>query len=218
MGRRLAYQKCIWSSLLLFGLILQLGCSTAEKSADQEVAPAAPVEQQSQGTPSEGEILGQYSYLELNSAANFLTVIFDRSLEQKTGEALPTPDALNDCQITGDQARDMLMPLKALIDVQVPVERDAYKKDQDAYAAERAFESCGRQCNCGPLATVVEGVYLSAFKKRREKTQHQKYQVRLQAKAERLLPHEKLTCARKAEWFCSSQLRVYLESRAAEGP
>lgn len=203
------------SLIIAFLLCLNLSACAGPKKIDNTeakvVAPESSVQKSS--IPSESDILNEYSFLEISSAANLLTVLFDQSLDKATGETLPTSTPVLECGITGEKARDMLMPLKALMDLQIASEREAYIADPESYSEERNFDACGRNCHCGSLLSVLEGVFLSALKAHKNKASHQKFLTRLEAKASRQQPHESLACARRQDWFCSSRLRTYLEKQ-----
>lgn len=199
-------------------LCLNVSACVGTKKADITEVKAVVSESsvQKASVPRESEILSEYSFLEISAAANLLTVLFDQSLDKATGETLPASTPLLECGITGERARDMLMPLKALMDLQIASEREAYTADPENYSEERDFDSCGRNCHCGSLLSVLEGVFLSALKTHKNKASHQKFITRLEAKASRQQPHESLACARRQDWFCSSRLRSYLEKQAED--
>lgn len=201
---------------VLFCLSLSacVGAKKVDGSEDKVSSSESSVQKPS--VPRESDILSEYSFLEISSAANLLTVIFDQSLDKATGETLPTSSPLLECGISGERARDMLMPLKALMDIQIASEREAYIADPESYSEERGFDSCGRNCQCGSLLSVLEGVFLSSLKTNKNKASHQKILTRLEAKASREQDHERLACARRQEWFCSSRLRTYLEKQAED--
>lgn len=161
-------------------------------------------------TTSESELLERHSLVELSSIQNALRVIFEKSTDPKADAA----DSVLECQITGDQAKRMMGPLKNLIDSQTDRERDSYSMDPGVYSRSNGLETCGSKCACGALAAVLKPVSAKSFKLPAQRVAHDRSVKRLQAKASRQTAEESLACARKVSWFCSSDLRGYLEKNA----
>lgn len=160
-------------------------------------------------TTTESELLERYSVTELDSVATALRVIFDRGTDPKTAG-----EPVVDCQISADEAKRLLNPLRALIDTQTDRERDRYAMDPSLYARANGLETCGSKCACGVLANVLKPVSAKSFKTPAQRVGHERSLKRLQAKASRQTAEESLGCARRVSWFCSSELRSYLEKQS----
>ena len=187
--------------------------STSSGSSDGPAMKAAG--NAAAATSSASEILDRYSLSELSSAANALHVIFDKG-------TAATPDApadqIIDCAITPDQAKKLSQPLKSLMDDQQDRERESYSNDPALYARSHGLETCGATCSCGALASVLKPVSIKTMKTSALKVAHERFVKRLQAKASRQTAEESLTCARKASWFCASELKGYLEKQVDATP
>jgi hypothetical protein len=192
-------------------LVLVAACTSTNKSTATDGGSKGSGQASMSGVLlTEPQILDRYTITDTNEAANALQVILDESLSpSETSE--PT---LSVCKMKGDDAKKLLMPIKAIMDSQINVERDAYINDPVEYARAHPLESCAAQCACGTMLSIIEPVDLSAFRKSKDKAQHKRYVKHLEAKAKRQSAEESATCARKAAWFCSSDLRTYLESEA----
>ena len=201
------------TGVVVCGLLISItSCTSKDKTIETETAkPLGPISS-STLVLSEGQIMDRYNITDTNSAANALRVILDESLSPSES-AEPT---LASCKMKGDDAKKLLMPLKALMDNQISIERDAYINDPAEYARTHPLESCAAQCACGTMLSILEPVDMSAIKKAKDKSQHKRYLKHMEAKAERQSADESATCARKAAWFCSSDLRSYLEREASK--
>jgi hypothetical protein len=184
-------------------------CSSSEKKADE--AKAAPSEAPVSHAMTSDEIAAKYSIVELNSAANLLKVIVDEAGEK------PTDDKGTDligCALTGRQAGTMTMPLKFLIDQQLRNETESYQADPRNYAVEKSFETCASHCACGVLSDIVNAADESALPRGNSSRLHARNKQRLSLKAKHQTNRDSLACARKQSWFCSSDLKTYLEKEA----
>lgn len=179
-------------------------CSGGAKKSDAvattaTTAPTAPVTSEA--------VLTKYSLQELNGAATALRVVADGG---KSNDVLG-------CDITDQKALSMTMPLKALIDQQARNETDSYEADPKGFASTEGFESCAKNCSCGVYSDVV-----AAASERKmpagSGVAHKRNVAKLRAKAERQSADASLVCARKQTWFCSSDLRKFLDKGAAEMP
>lgn len=184
-------------------------CSSSEKKADETKAAsaAAPVSH----AMTSDEISAKYSIVELNSAANLLKVIVDEA------GAKPTDDKGSDligCSLTGRQAGTMTMPLKFLIDQQLRSETESYQADPRNYAIEKGFETCASNCACGVLSDVVNAADEAVLPRGNSARLHARNKQRLSLKATHQTARDSLACARKQSWFCSSDLKAYLEKEA----
>jgi|GEM_PF-6162426 len=196
--------------VLIAALVGMVGCSSSDKKVD--ASKSAPVALMSH-TLSASEVSAKYSILELNSAANLLKVIVDQAGSK------PSTDKGSDligCPLTGKQAGTMTMPLKALIDGQMKNETDAYTADPKNYANEKGFETCFSNCACGVLGDVVDAASESAMPAGAATRLHSRNKQRLSLKAKHQTAAESLACARKQAWFCTSDLKAYLEKEAKE--
>ncbi len=161
-------------------------------------------------TTTDSELLERYSLVELNSVANALRLTFEKKTDPKEGGSEPVLD----CGINADQARKMMGPLKNLMDTQQEREREAYIMDPSVYARSHGLETCGAKCACSVLSNVLKPVSAKSFKLPAQRVAHDRFVKRLQAKASRQTNEEGLACARKVTWFCSSDLKGYLERQS----
>lgn len=186
--------------VLVFGLV---ACSSSgPKKEDKSTSPVAPMPH----TLTSDDITQKYGLMELNAAANLLKVAVD------TAGTKPTKDVGSDligCPLTGTEASRMAMSVKALIDKELPGESDAYTNDPRNYATEKGFETCASQCACGVLDDVVEVANESSMPQGSSRT-HARNKQHLSVKAAHLNARDSQVCARKASWFCGSDLRSYL--------
>ena len=194
------------------------GCSSKSKQAGTSNSDGPAMKaagNAAAATSSASEILDRYSLSELSSAANALRVIFDKG----TSAAADAPaESILDCAITPDLAKKLGQPLKSLIDDQQDRERESYTNDPALYARSHGLETCGSTCSCGALASVLKPVSAKSMKTSALKVAHERFVKRLQAKASHQTPEESLTCARKTSWFCTSELRGFLEKQVNATP
>lgn len=192
-------------TLLLVAASLSLvSCSSGGKKSDTkaDAASAAPAQVLSQDA-----IQQRYSLQELNAAANALKVIAD---DDKSKDLLG-------CEIPSQKALSMTMPLKALIDEKIRSEVEGYESDPKGYSNTEGFESCAKNCSCGVYNDVVEAASERKMPSGSSVT-HKRNAAKLRAKAERQTAEASLTCAKKQSWFCSSDLRKFLDKGASEMP
>ncbi len=187
---------------LIFLCLLSIGCSSKEKKSDvMASAKSAP------HSVTDEDMLQKYSLTELNGAATLLRAVIDEAGSQpkddKEGE-------IAGCSLTSRQASAMTMPVKSLIDQMMPSEIDAYTRDPKSYAAERGFETCAAICGCGVLSDVLEATNKSLMP-RGSSRNHARNKQSLSVKATHQSAGDTLACARKQTWFCSSDLKAYLE-------
>lgn len=188
-------------TVLVAGLVAS--CSSGGKkevAADAAAAAPAPV-------LTSDAITQKYSLQQLNGAANALKVVFDTSMDAPKADK---GREILGCSMTGPKAMSMTMPLKSLIDQQQRAEIEAYESDPKEYANTQGFESCASICACGVYSEIVNTARESAMPKGMT-THHGRNKAKLRAKAERQTADASLACARKQTWFCSSDLKQYLE-------
>ena len=197
-------------SALTFG-----GCASkpADGASGGEGGAASSGGSSSKGTMTESEILERYSLTELNGASHALKMIAERAGKKPKEGELPSDPPL-ECNISGEQASRWDHTLRSLLEHQMTVAREAYTQDALAYSRSAGFETCSSSCTCGVYYKVIQPVPVGQLKAPKEKTAHRRFIQRLEAKSSRLSPEENLTCARKQNWFCSSDLRNYLEANA----
>ena len=205
-------------SVLTVALALTfISCSSKSKSTDPSASTGPAMKgsgNAADATTSESELLERYSIVELNSVANALRIIFEKSTDPKADQA----DQILDCAMTADDAKKLSNPLKVLMETQQEREREAYTMDPGVYARSHGLETCGAKCACGALAGVLKPVSAKTLKLPAQKVAHERFVKRLQAKASRQTAEESLTCARKTSWFCNSDLKAYLEKEASKTP
>lgn len=185
-------------------------CSSSEKKVDSsKTSPVTPPVARA-STPD--EMGAKYSVVELNSAANLLKVVVDEAGAKMSEDK--GSDIIG-CPLTGKQASTMTMPLKYLIDQQMKNEVESYQADPKNYAVEKGFETCASNCACGVLGDVVNGASESALPAGGSAGRlHARNKQRLSLKATHQTSRDSLACARKQSWFCSSDLKAYLEKEA----
>lgn len=201
------------SVLIATTIVFGIGACSSKTRSGSDSASTGPA-MKAEGlataaTTSESELLERYSVTELDSVATALRVVFDRGIDPKTAN-----EPVLDCQLTADEAKRLLNPLRALIDTQTERERDRYAMDPSLYARANGLETCGSKCACGALSNVLKPVSSKSFKTPSQRVAHERSLKRLQAKASRQSAEESLTCARRVSWFCSSDLRAYLEKQS----
>lgn len=189
--------------LLAAASLVFVSCSSGskkeEKASEAAVAPVAVVNQEA--------IQQKYSLQELNSVANAMKVIADDEKSQN----------LLGCEISSQKALSMMMPIKALIDEKTRAEVEGYEADPKGYSNTEGFESCAKNCSCGVYSDVVAAASERKMPAGSSVT-HKRNAAKLRAKAERQTSEASLTCARKQSWFCSSDLRKFLDKSASEMP
>ncbi|MES2857068.1 MAG: hypothetical protein V4692_14460 [Bdellovibrionota bacterium] len=190
--------------LLAFAVIHFSACSSSSK----DVEPAAPT---ASAEPVTLDTLDRYSIQELDSAATLLRAINEASAEVK-GDGNPGEEVVG-CAITGRQAKVMHDELKGLINRRIEQEAKDYAKDPRVYAKNNGFETCGGECHCGVLATVLERTRTDDIVKMDMKV-HSRFLTKLNAKARLQGSTQISACARKQTWFCSSDLKTYLAKSA----
>jgi hypothetical protein len=136
----------------------------------------------------------------LEGAASAFRTIFDQSL---AGTA-PQAKVLS-CEISGQEAMSLMMPLKARMDPLMQVERESYQKDPQAYAKAKNFAACEERCLCGLYARMLEDV-----------NGGQADLAELNKKAEVETSEQRLTCAQAQKDLCGSQLLKDLRAEAAQ--
>jgi hypothetical protein len=210
--------KHITTATFLCSIAISIAaCSSASKSgtttppgADASAIGSTSSDLPPVAVPSNEEISERYGLKELDSIANALKVVFDQSL---AGQNDKQGEAVLGCVMKGDEARRLLMPLKALMDSQTAKEREQYIADPKTFARDKGFETCASSCICGAYAMVLEPVSPREIKKANLEI-HNRYMSKLQAKAAIQGPDASFACAKKQNWFCRSDLRAYLEREA----
>jgi hypothetical protein len=197
--------------LILLFVIVAIGslsaCSSSEKKADPPAQAAASGSSVSKTPLSEDELFQHYSVVELDAAANALKMISDEGISD------PSKDhgtAIIGCSMTRAEALKLAMPLKNLIDRDLVRERDNYTSDGEKYAEEHGFDTCAASCSCGILAEVIDKVRPADVAKLAPEF-HNRFILKLKAKAARQGIEAGMDCARKQTWFCTSDLRNYLQ-------
>ena len=197
--------------LSLACLISFAACSTSETKTDAPNSSSSAAKSAAKSASSD-DVVQKYSVSELNSAANALRVIADAGISK------PSEDRGTEiigCAMTGRQAMSMTMPIKALIDSSLRTERDSYSQNPKSYSSEKGFESCAGTCSCGLFSDIVESADEVALPQGSSKI-HARNKQRLTAKASHQSATDSLTCAKKATWFCGSDLKAYLEKESRQ--
>jgi hypothetical protein len=191
----------------LFLALALSACSSASKISNPD-APAAKSE-----VPTIETISERTTLRELSSARNVLRAVIAQASEAK-GDENPGDQVIG-CKLSGKRAKAMLTSVDGLIERRVILEAEDYSKDPRIFAKDNSFETCGAECFCGVLATVLDHVHVDRVQKLDEKV-HNRFVTKLNAKAKLQGPEQTMTCARKQTWFCKSDLKTYLETTNPE--
>lgn len=174
------------------GTSSQASSSEESKSKPQTSTPAPKV-----AKPPENLNLKQ-----LDSVATALRAIYDRSLMNPSPRVPPVLA----CDISGEEALNMMMPLKARMDEKIPRELKDYILTPKKYAKANEFSQCAKTCHCGLYASLLSDAVVEAT----EEGWHKKQLKTLRKKASAQTAEQTLSCAKKQNWFCESQLRQSL--------
>jgi hypothetical protein len=136
----------------------------------------------------------------LEGAASAFRTIFDQSLANS-----PSQTKVLACDISGQEAMSLMMPLKARMDPLMQAERESFLSDPKGYAQRKNFASCEQHCLCGLYARILEDV-----------NGGQADLALLTKKAEAETPEQRLQCAREQKGLCESQLLKELRAEAAQ--
>lgn len=136
----------------------------------------------------------------LEGAASAFRTIFDQSLSS----GAPRMKVLA-CEISGQEAMTLMMPLKARMDPLLQAERARYQKNPRAYAQEKNFAGCEQHCRCGLYARILEDVKGA-----------QADLAALNKKAEAETIEQRLRCAQDQTGLCESPLLRELRAEAAQ--
>ena len=198
----------LFSSVLVCAAVLT-ACASRPSQKETKATEAKETVSAANEAPSSAQIEERYTIQQMDAAANLLKVLIDENPKA------PGEDVGSDivgCGITGQAAKSMTMPLKALIDRRLQAERDAYAMSPTQYASERGFESCGSTCGCGVLGTIIEEAETGTFKAKDLKF-HERWLARLNLKARSLDARASKACASHQQWFCTSDLKRFLEKQ-----
>ena len=183
-------------------------CTSKKKAAETPAPTAAAAPAASTAETPEQELGEKYSLLKLNAAANALNVIASQK-EDDRQQVLA-------CDISTVVAKQSLPALKGLIAQKVTDEREEYVADPTRFSKTNSFDTCGSQCGCGVLVSVIGSVKSTELGSDQWKKDHARDLTRLQKKASlQNVPSEMLACARRQSWYCDSDLRAFLEKPAA---
>lgn len=141
---------------------------------------------------------------QLDSAATALRAIYDRSLENSS----PMEPTVIACDISGEDAMAMMMPLKGRMDEKIPRELKDYNLRPKAYSKEYQLAECEKTCHCGLYATLLTDAVVEST----EETWHKAQLKKIRKKASAQTPEETLACARLQSWFCESALQEELRN------
>lgn len=140
----------------------------------------------------------------LDSVATALRAIYDQSLLNPA----PRVPSMLACDVSGEEAVAMMMPLKARMDERIPRELKDYIRNPRQYAKDNNFASCQVTCHCGLYAGLVADAVVEAG----DEAWHKSQLRSLQRKAASQTTEQTMTCARLQTWFCDSSLRAELMS------
>lgn len=139
---------------------------------------------------------------QLDSVATALRAIYDRSLMNPSPRVPPVLA----CDISGEDALAMMMPLKARMDEKIPRELKDYILTPKKYAKAQKFSQCAKSCHCGLYASLLSDAVVEATEER----WHKNKLKWLRQQASKQTPEQTLNCAKKQGWFCESALRQSL--------
>jgi len=199
-------------SLIVLQAVLLTACSTPgpKQKAAVEVppvteAPKVVVEKPKPvvvEAPKVGKEPEHVDLRRLDSVATAMRAIYDQSLLHPAPQVPP----MLACDINGEEALSMMMPLKARIDEKVPRELKDYIRAPRQYAKENNFSTCQVTCHCGLYASLLSDAVVESG----DESWHKDQLKTLRKKAGGQTVEQTETCARLQTWFCESSLRSEL--------
>jgi hypothetical protein len=156
----------------------------------------------------EDELIEKYSLIKLNAAATALNVIATQKEDDR--------QQVLTCDIESTVAKSSLPALKAMIEKKIEEEREEYVAEPPKFSKTRGFDTCGSQCGCGALVSVIEQVKPADLGSEQWQKDHARDLTRLKKKASLQNAPESLTCARRQNWYCDSDLKAFLEKPSAK--
>lgn len=172
-------------------LLLTSACSTS--APRQEPAPVA--------TPLE-KTLAELSLKQLDQAALFFRVAFDKSLESWQGAGEQT---LAGCKVSGEKAENALAEIRPWLDRRAAEEALRVGEAPKTYRLPIDEETCSQDCSCGLGLRVLEAAELEKQRHSRVKDL-KKLRSKLEAKVELISAERAEFCAETMTWICTSGL------------
>lgn len=186
----------------VFGLV---GCQFLSRPSD---TAASKKELAVRIAPERRAMLEHYSYLELFAASELLNQVVTNPANFPSAEG----EGNFGCRLVPASASRWLATLRPLIEEKQLKERDAYLESPAKYQRQAGFERCSPNCSCGALSSLVQSVKMKDFKSPQLRASHREYVRKLNVKASRLDPDDERSCLAKQVWFCTSDLRDFLDA------
>ena len=196
--------------LIFLQAVLITACATSTKNAQDSAQTSSqsdvskvsekpkPIEKPKPKEPENQDLR------HLDSVATALRAIYDQSLLNPS----PRVPSILACDINGEEAVAMMMPLKARLDEKIPRELKDYIRSPRKYARENNFANCQVTCHCGLYASLVNDAVVEAS----DESWHKSTLRALRKKASNQSAEQTTACAKVQSWFCESSLRSELMS------
>ena len=172
-------------------LLLVSACSTS--APRQEAAPAATAMEKT---------LAELSLKQLDQAALFFRVAFDKSLESWQGAG---DQVLAGCKVSGEKAENALAEIRPWLDRRAAEEARRVVEAPKTYRLPIDEEACSQDCSCGLGLRVLEAAELEKQSHSRVKDL-KKLRSKLEAKVELISAERAEFCAETMTWICTSNL------------
>jgi hypothetical protein len=172
-------------------LVLACGCTTS--APRQEAAPVATAMEKT---------LAELSLKQLDQAALFFRVAFDKSLESWQGAG---DQMLAGCKVSGEKAENVLAEVRPWLDRRAGEEARRVVEAPKTYRLPIDEEACSQDCSCGLGLRVLEAAELEKQSHSRVKDL-KKLRSKLKAKVELISAERAEYCAETMTWICTSGL------------
>lgn len=175
-------------------LALLLAATACSTSAPREAAP--PVVSGMEKT------LAELSLKQLDQAALFFRVAFDKSLESWQGAG---DQMLAGCKVSGEKAENALAEIRPWLDRRAAEEARRVVEAPKTYRLPIDEEACSQDCSCSLGLRVLEAAELEKQAHSRVKDL-KKLRSKLEAKVELVSAERAEFCAETMTWICTSNL------------
>jgi len=172
-------------------LIMVSACSTS--APRQEAAPPVSAIEKT---------LAELSLKQLDQAALFFRVAFDKSLESWQGAG---DQVLAGCKVSGEKAENALAEIRPWLDRRASEEARRVVEAPKTYRLPIDEEACSQDCSCSLGLRVLEAAELERQSHSRVKDL-KKLRAKLEAKVELISAERAEFCAEAMTWICSSDL------------
>lgn len=181
----------ICAAIVLSLLFFTSACSTG--TPRQEAIPVT--------TPME-KTLAELSLKQLDQAALFFRVAFDKSLESWQGAG---DQMLAGCKVPGEKAENALAEIRPWLDRRAGEEARRVVEAPKTYRLPIDEDACAQDCSCGLGLRVLEAAELEKQSHSRVKDL-KNLRSKLEAKVELISAERAEFCAETMTWICSSGL------------